>query len=250
VTVRHALVIAPHGGVGSAVARELRRRGTRVSGAGRTAPDDGLVDAFLPIDLDGTDWATLFDRVAAGGPLDAVVYAAGAATFGRTGAIPLDEARATFDVNFWPLAAAARAAAARWERDGTAGCFLAVLSIAGLRAVPYEAFYGASKAAAVRYLETLQLEVSPSIRLVPACPGLIRTAFRDHARWHGVTPPASDYGATPEETAASLCDLLEGTRRARVLGWRERAIGLADRIVPGLYDRLVLRRRVLRIPRA
>lgn len=244
--VLHALVIAPHGGVGSAVARELRRRGARVSGAGRTAPDDGLVDAFHPIELAEADWAALFDRAAAGGPLDAVVYAAGTATFGRTGEIPLDEARTTFDVNFWPLAAAARAAAARWERDGTAGCFLAVLSIAGLRAVPFEAFYGASKAAAVRYLETLQLEVSPSIRLVPACPGLIRTAFREHARWHGVTPRASDYGATPEATAASLCDLLEGSRRVRILGWRERVIDLADRFLPGLYDRLILRRCVLR----
>ncbi|HQR44981.1 MAG TPA: SDR family oxidoreductase [Thermoanaerobaculia bacterium] len=249
-TVRHALVIAPHGGVGSAVARELRRRGARVSGAGRTTPDDGLVDAFHPVELAGADWAALFDRVAAGGPLDAVVYAAGTAAFGRTASIPLDEARATFDVNFWPLAASARAAAARWERDGVPGCFLAVLSIAGLRAVPFEAFYGASKAAAVRFLDALQLEVSPSIRLIPACPGLIRTAFREHARWHGVTAPESAYGATPEEAAAALCDLLEGSRRARVLGWRERSIDLADRIFPGLYDRLVLRRRVQKDLRA
>jgi len=250
VTVRHALVVAPHGGVGGAVARELRRRGTRVSGAGRTAPGDGVVDAFHPIDLAGADWEALYDRAAAGGTLDAVVYAAGTAAFGRTGEIPIDEARATFDVNFWPLAAAARAAASRWEREGTAGCFLAVLSIAGLRAVPFEAFYGASKAAAVRYLESLQLEVPPSVRLVPACPGLIRTPFRERARWHGIAPPASEYGATPEETAAALCDLLEGSRRARVLGWRERAIDLVDRAFPGLYDRLVLRRRVQRGLRA
>jgi short-subunit dehydrogenase len=245
-TVRHALVIAPNGGVGGAVARELRRRGVLVSGTGRTAPGEGVVNAFYPVDLAGVDWAALYDRVAAGTPLDAVVYAAGSAAFGRTGAIPLKEARAMFDVSFWPLAAAARAAAARWERERTAGCFLAVLSIAGLRAVPFEAFYGASKAAAVRFLEALQLEVSPTIRLIPACPGLIRTSFREHAKWYGLTPLSSKYGASPEMTAEALCDLLQGRRRVRVIGWRERAIDLADRFLPGLYDRLVLRRRVER----
>lgn len=245
-TPRHALVISPHGGIGGAVACELRRRGARVSGAGRTPPASGVVDVFHPIDLAGLDWAALYERVAADRPLDAIVYAAGTAAFGRTADIPVEDARAAFEVNFWALAAAARAAVTRWEGEKTAGCFLAVLSIAGLRAVPFEALYGASKAAAVRYLETLQLEVSPFIRLVPACPGLIRTAFREHARWHGVAPEASDYGASPEMAAGALCDLLEGSRRARVIGWREQAINLADRLLPGLYDRLILRRRVSR----
>jgi hypothetical protein len=35
--------------------------------------------------------------------------------------------------------------------------------------------------------------------------------------------------------------------RQRVIGWRERTIDLADRIAPGLYDRLVLRQRVRRV---
>jgi short-subunit dehydrogenase len=246
VTARHALVIAPHGGVGRAVAQEIRRRGFRVSGAGRTPPDSGLVDAFFPVDLRTANWPALYDRVAEGGPLDAVVYAAGAGTFGRTPEIPDEEARETFEVNFWALAAAARAAAARWGRDGTPGCFLAVLSIAGRRAVPYEAWYGASKAAAARFLEALQLEVPPNVRLVPAYPGLLATGFRGRARWHGRTPDRNEGGASPEATATALCDLLEGSRRVRVLGWRERAIDLADRFVPGLYDRLVLKRRLSR----
>ncbi len=249
-TARHALVISPHGGVGSAVARELRRRGARVSGAGRTPPVEGVVDDFHAVQLAGLDWTELFEKVAAGGPLDAIVYATGTAAFGRTPAIPVEEARATFEVNFWPLAAAACAAAARWEREGTDGSFLAVLSISGRRAVPFEAYYGASKAAALRFLEALQLEVSPSIRLVAACPGLLGTSFREQSRWFGLVPTESRYHSSPERTAEALCDLLDGSRRIRILGWRERAIDLADRILPGLYDRLVLRRRVSRTARA
>lgn len=244
--LRHVLVIAPHGTVGGAVARELRRRGARVTGAGRTPPDSGVVDAFFPIDLSAAAWPALYDAAAGDGPLDGIVYAAGVGIFGRTGAIPPEEARSAFDVNFWAVTDAARAAADRWVRGAAPGCFLAVLSIAGRRAVPFEAYYGASKAAAARYLEALQLEVPSSIRLVAAFPGLIRTPFRSRAAWHGMPePPASD-GATPEETAVALCDLLEGSRTSRVIGWRERAIDLADRFLPGLYDRLVLRPRAAR----
>jgi NAD(P)-dependent dehydrogenase (short-subunit alcohol dehydrogenase family) len=246
VTLRHVIVIAPHGAVGSAVSRELKRRGSRVTGAGRTRPDAGIVDTFFPTNFSRTAWSELFASAAEGGSLDGVVYAAGAGVFGRTAAIPPEEARAAFDVNFWAMADAAHAAVERWVRDASPGCFLAILSIAGRRAVPFEAYYGASKAAAVRYLEALQLEVPESIRIVAACPGLIRTPFRSRATWHGMPEPPVSGGATPEETAASLCDLLEGSRQSRVIGWRERAIDLADRLLPGAYDRLVLRRRVAR----
>jgi len=243
---RNVLVIAPHGALGGAVARELRRRGARVVGAGRTSPDEGVVDAFQRVDLAATDWPALYADAAAGSPLDGIVYAAGVGTFGRTGAIPSNEARSAFDVNFWSLADAARAAADRWVRDATPGCFLAVLSIAGRRAVPFEAYYGASKAAAARFLESLELEVPRSIRFVAACPGLIRTPFRSRTPWRGMPEPRAEGGATPEETAVALCSLLEGSRWSRVIGWRERAIDLADRVAPGLYDRLVLRPRVAR----
>jgi short-subunit dehydrogenase len=112
--------------------------------------------------------------------------------------------------------------------------------------VPFEAHYGASKAAALRFLESLQLEAPEGVRFVGAAPGMIRSGFRARAAWFGPEVEASAYGASPEETAAALCDLVEGSRRSRVIGWRERAIDLSDRLVPGLYDRVVLRPRVAR----
>jgi NAD(P)-dependent dehydrogenase (short-subunit alcohol dehydrogenase family) len=241
---RHALVIAPHGAVGGAVARELARRGVHVSGAGRTPPGPRTVGRFLPVEVETADWRSLYAAASADGNVDAVVYAAGNAAFGATGSIPAERARAAFEVNFWALASAATAAADRWEKGGDPSCFVAVLSIAGRRAVPFESYYGASKAAALRFLEALQLEAPPGVRFVGACPGLIRSPFRSRAAWFGMQEPFGGGGATPGETAVAICDLLEGTRRSRVIGWRERAIDLADRVAPGLYDRLVLRRRV------
>src|SRR5207247_1753730 len=121
------------------------------------------------------DWPAVLATIeAAAGPIDGVVFVAGTAVFGPSDETPDAAARAVFELNFWSLAHAAQAAAARWTAEGRTGSFVGVLSIAGRRAVPQEAWYGASKAAAARFLECLQLEHDPAhIRVVPAFPGLL-----------------------------------------------------------------------------
>jgi hypothetical protein len=82
---------------------------------------------------------------------------------------------------------------------------------------------------------------------VSAYPGTLDTPFRRRADWYGFEPPAADGGADVGRIARAILGLLDGSRRSRVIGWRERSIDLADRLAPGLYDRLVLRRRVRRM---
>jgi short-subunit dehydrogenase len=114
------------------------------------------------------------------------------------------------------------------------------------RAVPFEAHYAASKAAAARFIECLHLEhEGDGLRFVPVYPGMLRTPFRTEAEWFGLAPPGGG-GADARGAARAIVAVLRGRRRSRVIGWRERAIDLADRVSPALYDRAVLRRRVLR----
>ena len=111
-----------------------------------------------------------------------------------------------------------------------------------------ESYYAASKAAAARFLECLQLEYGhKKIGFICVFPGLLNTGFRRSAAWYGLKPAFADEGADPQKTAHAVIDLLEGKRKTRILGWRERAIALADRLLPGLYDRVVLRGRVERL---
>jgi hypothetical protein len=57
-------------------------------------------------------------------------------------------------------------------------------------------------------------------------------------------PRVRGSGVSPEDVARAAADMLEGGADRRVLGWRERSIVLADRLVPGLYNHLAARRAV------
>ncbi len=247
--MKHALVIGGAGGLGAALVARLLDDGLEVSVAGRGPAADPRVRRSVPLDATRADWPALLADLQAGGapPIDVVVFVAGAAVFGRTPAVPVAEARQVLELNFWACSSAALAAGEAWSAAGRPGTFLAVLSIVARRAVPFEAWYSASKAATARFLECLQLEYEPrGIRFLAAYPGMLKTPFRRRAAWHGLAPDLSEAGADVRETAAAVSALLRGRRKAAVIGWRERTIDLADRVLPGLYDRAVLRRRVRR----
>jgi short-subunit dehydrogenase len=170
--------------------------------------------------------------------------------FGKTGSIPASSARESFELNFWACSAAARSAARYWEARNRGGKFLAVLSIVARLPVPFEAYYAASKAAAARFLECLQLEYEPKkIEFLCTFPGMLRTPFRRQAEWYGLQPPSTDRGSDASKVARAIVQLLEGRRKQHVIGWRERGIDLADRYLPGLYNRAVLRPRARKLAR-
>lgn len=248
--MKQILIVGGGGGLGSALVRTLLDRDYRLVVTGRTKPADERVQKFYPIDARSADWRSLYmtaeqDTAA---PIDAVIFVAGTGVFGKTVMVPLERARRTFELNFWGCTTAARAAAEYWDDKNRAGKFVAILSIAARRAVPFEAYYSASKAAATRFLECLQLEYGhKNIEFVCAFPGLLKTPFRRQTEWYGLEPAFADEGSDAYETARTVIKLLEGRRKTRVIGWRERSIDLADRILPGLYDRAVLRNRVKRL---
>jgi NAD(P)-dependent dehydrogenase (short-subunit alcohol dehydrogenase family) len=247
--MRRVLVVGGAGSLGSELVRQLLDGGVEVAVAGRSRAPDPRARLFHAIDAASADWRSVYSAVEAGSsaPIDGVIFVAGTAAYGKTTLFPAEKARAILELNFWAAARAALAAAEHWAGAGRTGTFAAVLSIAARRAVPFEAYYAASKAAAARFLECLDLEYAPrGIRFLSAFPGTLNTPFRARADWFGLEPARGDRGADVARTARAILRLLEGRRRARVIGWRERTIDLADRLAPGLYDRVVLRRRVAR----
>ncbi len=248
--MKQILLVGGGGGLGGALVKRLLEREYKLLVAGRTKPDDSRVQKFYPIDARSVDWRSFYLTIEkdAATPINAVIFAAGAAVFGKTLLVPLERARQTFELNFWGCTTAARAAAEYWDKKNQEGKFVAILSLVARRAVPFEAYYSASKAATARFLECLQLEYGHKrIQFVCAFPGLLRTPFRRRAEWYGIEPAFVDEGADIQKTAEAIVNLLEGKRRTRVIGWRERSIDLIDRLMPGLYDRAVLRPRVKRM---
>jgi short-subunit dehydrogenase len=251
--VRHAVVVGASGGIGRLVADALTANQVILSTVGRKPPPHATAFHQRCEDLGALDWGATYQEAEtrAGVPIDAVVYVAGDAAFGRSRAVPVERARALFEANMWAPAAAALAADALWQapRPGT---FVSVSSISARRAVPFEAYYCASKAACARFLDALRLE-HPDDRVVFASvyPGRLSTGFRAKADWYGAPADAAPTeGSDPRSVARAILDVLHRRRGGRVIGARERAIDLADRVSPALYDRLVLRRRVRRATRS
>ncbi len=245
--MKQVLIIGGAGGLGSELVRQLLDRKQVVVVAGRRRAADDRVRQSYIIDATRVDWRSLYSTIEeeTAAALDEVVFVAGTSAYGRTALFPVERARGIFELNFWACAAAATSIAEHWVGAKRAGVFVAVLSIAGRRAVPFEAYYSASKAAAARFLECLDLEYGRRrVRFLSAFPGKLNTQFRQQAEWYGLSPPFTRGGADVRATARAILGLLEGRRLARVIGWRERAIDLADRLAPGLYDRAVLRGRV------
>jgi len=249
--VKQILVVGGGRGLGGALVKTLLDQGHKVVVLGRTEPADALrIQKFYCIDATSVDWSSYYSTIEreTAACIDAVIFVAGAAVFGNTNLIPLERARQMFELNFWTCTTAARGAAEYWAKKGQAGKFAAILSIAARRAVPFEAYYSASKAATARFLECLQIEYAhKKIEFICAFPGLLKTQFRHQAEWYGFEPTSADAGAEVHKTAQAIVNLLDGKRKTQVIGWRERSIDLADRLFPGLYDRAVLRKRVQKL---
>jgi len=250
--MKQVLIVGGGGGLGSALVQRLLDQGYDVIVAGRTRPNEERLRRFYSADVANADWPVLYRSIEedTGRRIDAVIFVAGTAVFGKTPLIPLERARQTMDLNFWACTTAARSAAEYWDGQGHAGKFVAILSIVARKAVPFESYYAASKAAASRFLECLQLEYAHTkMEFVCAYPGTLQTPFRRKAEWYGIEPVGGYEGANPHKTAEAVIKLLAGLRKNKVIGWRERGVDLAERILPGLYDRLVLQPRVRKLLR-
>src|SRR5689334_17372008 len=175
--MKHVAVIGGSRGLGKAIVQELLDRKYRVTVLGRTRPDNPDVHSFYQVEAATTDWFSLLPAIEndTASPLDLIVFVAGSAVFGKTAQIPESEARECFELNFWACSNAARAAGELWSGRNGRGKFLAVLSIAARRGVPFEAYYAASKAAGALFLECLELEYTGSgIEFLCAFPGTLQ----------------------------------------------------------------------------
>jgi short-subunit dehydrogenase len=241
-----ALVVGASAGLGAAIGAELRRRGWAVTGIARRESPPESADRSLACDVtDDEALRRALAQAASLGPLDALVWCAGTPVMGRTLAVPHDAARAAFATSFWGMELAVRTVLpSMLERRR--GAVLAVLSLAALRAVRYEAYYAAAKAAAARWLECLAQEVEHAgVHVKCLYPGYVETGFLERGGWWGMNGPmrVRGSGVTPGRVACAAADLLASSRASAVLGWREKAIVLSDRLAPGLYDWVAKRRR-------
>ena len=175
---RVAVITGGSSGIGLNAARALRDRGLKVYELSRRA--ENAEPGVTHLQADVTDEAQVDAAVAEilrrEGHIDILINNAG---FGISGAIeftPTQEARRQFDVNFFGMVNMNRAVLPVMRQQG--GRIVNMSSVAAPIAIPFQAYYSASKAAVRTYSLALASEVRPfGIEVCVIMPGDIATGF-------------------------------------------------------------------------
>lgn len=227
---RIAFVTGASRGIGASVARQLHAAGARVALASRGGGDLGL-DGALGVACDVTDREAVQAAVDATaerfGGLDIAICNAGVGSYGDFADLDWDEVLAMIDVNLLGTLHTARAAIPHLRARG-GGDLLAVASVAGLRALPGESVYNASKFGQVGFIRALDHELREhGIRCTNICPGGVATDFAmGTGRTAGM--PELEGMMTPEEVADVVVFALERPRSVRILTTSFRPAGEAS----------------------
>lgn len=174
------LVTGASSGIGKRCCEHLAGLGMTVYGTSRSlqVSDAGKFRTFK---MDVTDDASVLDGVAQiqqrHGRLDVVINCAGYGIAGAVEETSPQEAMAQFDTNFFGTHRVCRAVLPLM-RQQKSGVIINISSLAGLLAVPFQAFYSASKFAMEGMTEALRMEVRPyGIRVALIEPGDFKSEF-------------------------------------------------------------------------
>jgi len=113
------------------------------------------------------------------------------------------------------------------------GSLVGIASVAGLRGLPGATAYSASKAAAIRYLEGLRVELrGTGVRVTTICPGYIATEMTRR------NPYPMPFMIPADEAARRFARVIEAGASYAVIPWQMAIAGRILGLVPNwIYDR-------------
>jgi short-subunit dehydrogenase len=231
-------------GIGAHLAALLQKRGAHLCLTARNEARLAVVaasgDLVIPGDLteDSVRSALVAKTVARWGRIDVLINNAGRGSYYPASTIPLDEARALFELNFFgPLALAQLAIPYLRNTHGTV---VNVSSIAGQISLPWLPVYSASKFAIAALTSAQRTELKrDGVNVMGVFPGYVDTGFQTHAP--GPPPPdrvvqGKRFAVSAAECAEAIVDGIERRKHMVVTpraGW---LLVWANRLVPGLVE--------------
>ena len=114
------------------------------------------------------------------------------------------------------------------------GTLVGIASVAGLRGLPGASAYSASKAAAIRYLESLRVELRASgVKVTTICPGYIATPMTQR------NPYRMPFILDADEAARRFARVIDAQGSYAVVPWQMAIVGRLMGLLPNaVYDRL------------
>ncbi len=199
-------------GIGKAVAIELASRGAIVGLTSRDADALGALQReiesrggkALALAGDVTDGermkAIVVEFTTELGPVDTLIANAGTHVFTNPEAFDSKEYLSLMNLNFGGMLHCIEAVLPAMYARG-AGHIVGVASLSGYRGLPRAAAYGASKAAAINFLEGLRFHlVQKGIDVTVVNPGFVRTPLTDKNDFH------MPFLVEPDRAARIICD--------------------------------------------
>ena len=215
-------------GIGAATAHLLAREGCRVALGGRDeAALDKVIGGILEIGSEAVgvgcdvrhyeDCESLIsETVERFGRLDGFVANAGVGAYGELIDLSLEQIDDMLDTNARGTVYSVRAALPALLENG-GGDLVIVASVAGLKGLPNESVYCASKHAQMGFAESLDYELRPKgVRVTAMCPGGVATEFAFGAgREPGM--PALEEMMSAEQVAEAIVFTLRQDQQLRTL---------------------------------
>lgn len=182
-----ALVTGASSGIGEATALKLKALGYTVYGAARRVDrmrplaDAGIRVLSMDVTDDASMQAGVQKIIAESGRIDVLVNNAGYGSYGAVEDVPLDEARAQFDVNVFGAVRLIQLILP-YMRSQRSGTIVNITSMGGKIHTPLGAWYHGTKFALEAISDCLRMEVQPfGIDVVIIEPGGIKTEWADIA---------------------------------------------------------------------
>ena len=241
-----AIVTGATRGIGRATARALDERGALVGLVARS--EDELkaladeLDRAVPLPADVSDREALESAItgfaADAGPVQVAVANAGLTETKPFADLDADKADEIVRVNLLGTMNTVRAVLDPMMDRGR-GHLVVVSSGAGLRAFPWAATYGASKAGQKAFAEALRHELSGTgVSLTTVYPGEVKTSLHAHELERMPDWYRPSDAIPPEVVAEAIVHAVIEDRREIHVPGQVRLLGLND-IAPGLVDRLL-----------
>jgi len=206
---RTAVVTGGEGSIGRELVALLLARGIRVLSADRQRSDAalpaGAADLYSYLPYDAQDAASAEAVLAAAGPVDYLVLAAGIYPESPLAAMADEDWRRTIDINLSGSYTLLQRALPSLTEDASV---VLLASIAGVRGSRHHAHYAASKAGLLGLARSAMWELGGSRRINVVSPGIINNAMTADLRGAAgerilANTPMGRYG-TPREVAAVL----------------------------------------------
>lgn len=232
-----ALVTGASSGIGAESAKHLAAAGFLVYAAARRTDRLGELasGSIRPLTMDVTDddsvTAGVQQVLAEAGRIDALVNNAGYGSYGAVEDVPLDEARRQFEVNLFGLARLTQLVIPGLRQQGS-GRIVNISSMGGRFAMPFGAWYHATKFAVEGFSDALRQELAPfGIQVVVIEPGGIKT------EWGGISAASALERSGEGPYAARV------QRIARALAGSDRRFGSEPGVVAKAITTAVTARR-------